>query len=156
MWLLINRALCLWLSVFTRGVRSHLGSQKEIPKRWKQYKGTRINIIPRDSQSHLRWITASAESHLKALTRGPYLMLFCISLGPQKLPAWLKQVASISRMSGQWHSFRNQARGLPFCSVLEMLWRSEHPWVRGFPMFLRIRVSPSCPAPLFEGLRCLA
>lgn len=37
---------------------------------------------------------------------GCSLEMFCTSLVPQKLPTWLKQVASVSRMSGQWQSFK--------------------------------------------------
>lgn len=114
------------------GSEESFGKPERNSKEWKQYKGTRINIIPRDSQSHLRWITASAESHL-ALTRGPYLMLFCISLGPQKLPAWLKQVASISRMSGQWHSFKKSGQGFAILFSTRDALESEHPLGQRIP-----------------------
>lgn len=76
-----------------------------------QYNGTRINMIHRDRGSHWWRITSNAEN-LCAFFRGPYLMLYCLSLLPQKLPAWLKQVASISRLSGQWQNSRKAGQGL--------------------------------------------
>lgn len=54
-------------------------------------------------------------------------MLFCTSLVPQKLPVSLKQVASISRMSGQWHSSKKSGQGFATVFSARDALESEHP-----------------------------
>lgn len=107
-----------------------------------QYNGTRINMIHRDRDTHLWWITSNAENPW-AFTGGPYLMLFCISLVSQKLSGWLKQVASILGCHGNGRVPRSHS--WPFSSIPTKDPLEFKPPLRSQDsVFLRIRVIPHC------------